>query len=104
MKLWFYFRSSIPIECKIQCPQTSCCIRITNLSRKVTIDFLRQNFSAFGTIKKLDLHFNQYDRFSKGFSYIMFSTPEESENAVRAMDKCEFNIFYFNKFKRYNWW
>ncbi|XP_015368660.1 PREDICTED: RNA-binding protein with serine-rich domain 1-B-like [Diuraphis noxia] len=82
-------RSRIPIKCKIQCPQTSCCIRITNLSRRITVDFLYENFSEFGTIKKLDLHFNQYDRFSKGFSYIMFSSPEESKNAVRTMDECE---------------
>ncbi|XP_022164959.1 serine/arginine-rich SC35-like splicing factor SCL30A [Myzus persicae] len=81
--------SSIPIKCKIQCPQTSCCIRITNLSRKVSKHFLHQIFSEFGTIKKLDLHFNTYDRISKGFSYIMFSTPEESENAVITMDRCE---------------
>ncbi|CAI6356692.1 unnamed protein product [Macrosiphum euphorbiae] len=82
-------RSCIPIECKNKCPQTSCCIRITNLTRRVTVHCLQQIFSDFGTIKKLDLHFNHYDRISKGFSYIMFSTSEESENAVRNMDRCE---------------
>ncbi|XP_060859084.1 probable splicing factor, arginine/serine-rich 4 [Metopolophium dirhodum] len=82
-------RSCIPIECKNKCPETSCCIRITNLTRRVTVHCLRQIFSDFGTIKNLDLHFNHYDRFSKGFSYIMFSSSEESENAVRNMDRCE---------------
>ncbi|XP_029344295.1 probable splicing factor, arginine/serine-rich 4 [Acyrthosiphon pisum] len=82
-------RPCIPIECKNKCPQTSCCIRITNLTRRVTVHCLRQIFSDFGTIKKLDLHFNHYDRISKGFSYIMFSTSEESENAVRNMNGCE---------------
>ncbi|XP_026820072.1 RNA-binding protein with serine-rich domain 1-like [Rhopalosiphum maidis] len=82
-------RSSIPIECKIECPKTSCCIRITNLSRRVTTNNLHEIFSEFGEIKKLDLHFNNYDRISKGFSYIMFSGPEESENAVESMNRCE---------------
>jgi len=88
--------------CKNRCPQTSCCIRITNLTRRVTVSCLHQVFSDFGTIKKLDLHFNQYDRFSKGFSYIMFSTSEESENAVRNMNQCKFNTSYFNNFNRCN--
>lgn len=32
---------------------------------------------------------------SKGFSYIMFSTPEESKIAVEVMNNCEFNIILF---------
>jgi len=92
MKLYYNSRSSIPIECNIECPKTSCCIRITNLSRRVTTNNLHEIFSEFGEIKKLDLHFNNYDRISKGFSYIMFSDPEESENAVESMNRCEFNI------------
>lgn len=107
LKLKYDFSSSIPIKCKIQCPQTSCCIRITNLSRKVSKHFLHQIFSEFGTIKKLDLHFNTYDRISKGFSYIMFSTPEESENAVITMDRCEFTfsiLIILIYVTGYKWW
>lgn len=81
--------------CKDVCPITSCCIRITNISRNVTTNNLRQLFSEFGAIKNLDLHFNCYDKMSKGFSYIMFSTPEESEIAVDVMNNCEFNIILF---------
>ncbi|XP_025191205.1 uncharacterized protein LOC112591581 [Melanaphis sacchari] len=80
---------SIPIKCKNECPKNSCCIRIINLSRRVSADNLLEIFSEFGEIKKIDIHFNRYDRISKGVSYIMFSTPEESKNAVQSMNRCE---------------
>jgi len=60
------------------------------LTRNVTIVYLRKIFSGFGTIKKIDLHFNRYDKISKGFSYIMFSTSEEAENAVENMNRSKF--------------
>lgn len=92
MKWYYDFRSSIPILWKDVCPKTSCCIRITNISRNVTTNNLHQLFSKFGAIQNLDLHFNWYEKISKGFAYIMFSTPEESKIAVEAMNYCEFNI------------
>lgn len=58
---------------------------IKNLEDDVTEERLRKEFSAFGTIKSCKVVVDDKG-VPRGFGFVCFSTPEESQNAITEMN------------------
>lgn len=61
-------------------------ISVKFISQNVIKEHIEEIFSEFGTIKEVDVPLDKFDKLCKGFSYIKYSTPEESDKAIKYMD------------------
>lgn len=59
---------------------------VKNLDESITDDVLREEFSAMGTITSAKVMKDQKTGLSRGFGFVCFSTPEESNRAVNEMN------------------
>jgi polyadenylate-binding protein len=58
---------------------------IKNIEDEIDEERLRKEFSAFGSIKSCKIMLDEKN-ISKGFGFVCFSTPEESQRAIAEMN------------------
>eukprot|EP01035_Chromulina_nebulosa_P017716 gene17716-23308_t len=61
-------------------------IHISNLSRNVKYDHLKEIFSNYGSVKSIELEIDKRLGFNKGTAYIRFDSPTEAQEAMVRMD------------------
>ena len=59
-------------------------VKVTNITKKVTAEQLRDLFGQFGTITSLNLR--PAEGYSKPHCFINFSMPEEAAEAIKEMN------------------
>jgi RNA recognition motif-containing protein len=62
---------------------------VGGLSYSVTDDQLRELFAAHGTVESANVVTDRYTDQSRGFGFVEFSTQEEAESAVNALNGTE---------------
>lgn len=72
---------------------------------RITKDHLYEIFSVYGKIKEIDLHIDRFNKSNKRFSFIVYSTPKEAENAMLFMNRGKYYIFILTitSYNKYNW-
>jgi len=69
-------------------------IHIGRLTRNVTKDHLTEIFSAYGSVKMVEMSKERGPAFShlhRGFAYVEYATAEEAETAMKHMDGGSFH-------------
>lgn len=63
-------------------------IHIGRLTRNVTKDHLSEIFSAYGTVKAVEMSKERagMNHMHRGFAYVEYATAEEAETAMKHMD------------------
>lgn len=61
-------------------------LHVSNLTRNVKADHLKEIFSHFGLVKNVDLQADRKLNLSKGFAYVEFSSAQDAEKAQAYMD------------------
>lgn len=64
-------------------------IHIGRLTRNVTKDHLTEIFSAYGTVKAVEMSKERgaaFGHLHRGFAYVEYATAEEAETAMKHMD------------------
>ncbi|RCH92856.1 hypothetical protein CU098_000614, partial [Rhizopus stolonifer] len=64
-------------------------VLVTNLTRNVKEDHVREIFSQFGKITHLEFPINKLLNTNKGKAYIDFETQEEADKAISYMDNAQ---------------
>jgi polyadenylate-binding protein len=59
---------------------------IKNIEDEIDEERLRKEFSAFGTIKSCKIMVDEKTGATKGFGFVCFSAPEESQRAITEMN------------------
>jgi RNA recognition motif-containing protein len=59
---------------------------VGNLSYNTTENELQDAFSAYGTVLEANLMVDRVSGRPRGFGFITFSTPDEAQKAVEAMN------------------
>ena len=59
---------------------------VGNLSFNTTENDLHEAFGAFGTVVEANLMMDRLSGRSRGFAFVTFSTPEEAQKAIQAMN------------------
>ena len=59
---------------------------VGNLSFNTTENALQEAFSAHGQVVEANLMMDRMTGRSRGFAFITFSTPEEAQKAISAMN------------------
>ncbi|KAI7901735.1 uncharacterized protein BX663DRAFT_103078 [Cokeromyces recurvatus] len=72
-------------------------ILVTNLTRNVKEEHIREIFSQFGKITHLEFPFNKTLNTNKGKAYIDFETQEDADKALSYMDNVIIYIIYLEK-------
>lgn len=72
--------------------QNNCNVYIAGIPRRANEDTLRKQFSAYGSIKSVNVIKDHQTGNSRGFAYIRFARQEDANKAIEEMDgKCPFN-------------
>ena len=58
---------------------------VGNLSFNITENDLQNAFAAHGKVVEANVALDQLSGLPRGFGFITMSTPEEAQNAVKAM-------------------
>ena len=61
-------------------------IYVGNLSREVTEEELRQEFTAFGQVTTVSIIKDKYGGQSKGFGFVEMATKSEAEAAIAGLN------------------
>ncbi|XP_027403437.1 RNA-binding protein with serine-rich domain 1-like [Bos indicus x Bos taurus] len=62
-------------------------VHVARLTRKVTREHIREIFSTFGRVRKIDLRRDRMRAHpSQGHAYVEFENPEEAAKALKHMD------------------
>lgn len=59
---------------------------VGNLSFNTTENDLQEAFAAHGTVVEANLMMDRMSGRSRGFAFVTFSTPEEAQKAIAAMN------------------
>ena len=59
---------------------------VGNLSFNTTENTLQEAFSAHGTVVEANLMMDRMTGRSRGFAFVTFSTPEEAQRAIEALN------------------
>ena len=59
---------------------------VGNLSFKTTENDLHEAFAAHGTVVEANLMMDRMTGRSRGFAFVTYSTPEEAQRAIEAMN------------------
>lgn len=59
---------------------------VGNLAYSTTEDTLRNRFAEFGNVTSAMVVIDRMSGRSRGFGFVEFSTPEEGENAINALN------------------
>ncbi|KAI9013990.1 hypothetical protein CLU79DRAFT_382588 [Phycomyces nitens] len=81
-------RSLSPVRARSRSPVTAKGngVLVTNLTRNVTSEHVREIFSQYGTIVELDFPFNKRLNANSGKAYVYYETDEEAKKAISHMD------------------
>ena len=61
-------------------------IYVGNLSRDLTEDELRQEFTAFGEVTSVDIIKDKYSGRSKGFGFVQMASVSEGQAAITGLN------------------
>ncbi|KAI8576685.1 hypothetical protein K450DRAFT_118858 [Umbelopsis ramanniana AG] len=61
-------------------------ISVTNLTRNVTLDHVKEIFAQYGEIVSTDFPFNSKLQSNRGVSYIEYANRSDAEKAIAHMD------------------
>ena len=62
-------------------------IYVGNLSYAVTEDDLRDSFSEFGEVVKINIIADSFTGKSKGYGFVEMHDDEDASNAIQALDE-----------------
>ncbi len=62
---------------------------ISNLSRRIKDDDILDKFSKYGKIKDINIVRDPFTKDSRGFGFVTFENPKDSEAALDELNKCE---------------
>jgi cold-inducible RNA-binding protein len=60
---------------------------VGNLSYETTEDSLRTKFAQVGTVVSVDMIKDRYTGQMKGFAFVMMSSNEEAQNAIKMLNE-----------------